>query len=145
MNNHYYDENGVYTGSAPAHAGSLPPANAVRTPPPSRPGFWPVRSGDEWRLVEDHRGEQGRLNGRRAVIVDLGPLPEGWNAPEPPGAVPEGPRFFLTPSGTYHAEGCRYTAGAGEWLDPAALHERKPGASACGSCRPPALQLLYTA
>lgn len=233
MDNHYYDDNGIYTTSAPANEGSLPPAGAVREAPPSRPGYWPKRnaSDDGWELAEDHRGERGWLDGVPAVMRELGPLPDGWSStppsrtedassrekrqaafmeqtdpirdealtywaeaqgwrlaedeakshlalekctrlladyvaakeairtaipkegveervsvePEEDGgaAVPAEPTpasLYLTASGTYHAPGCRYTAGAGEWLEPAALRSRRPTAKPCGLCRPGAVE-----
>ncbi|MCD8138438.1 MAG: hypothetical protein LUE17_01430 [Planctomycetaceae bacterium] len=236
MDNHYYDDNGIYTTSAPANEGSLPPAGAVREAPPSRPGYWPRRTAanDGWELAEDHRGERGWLAGVPAVMRELGPLPEGWSATPPlraedescrekrrtafmeqadplrdealtywaeaqgwrlagdeaqsrtalekctrllveyvaakeavrdaipkeesgpnladaedagdvgavedkTGDVPAAARLYLTASGTYHAPGCRYTAGAGEWLEPATLRSRRPTARACGLCRPGAV------
>lgn len=116
MDNHYYNANGLYTGSAPAHEGSLPPANATRTPPPPpRPGLLPVWNGETWDLVEDP-----------------GARPE-------PSPQPEAARFFLTASGTYHREGCRYTKSLGGWFSLGEIRERKPGAKACAGCRPPVL------
>ncbi|MCD8351444.1 MAG: hypothetical protein LUC93_12625 [Planctomycetaceae bacterium] len=233
MDNHYYDDNGIYTCSAPANEGSLPPAGAVRESPPSRPGYWPKRTAanDGWELVEDHRGERGWLAGVPAVVRELGPLPEGWSSTPPPQANEDACRdkrqaafieqtdpirdqaltywaeaqgwrlagdeaksqialdkctrlltdyvtakeairaairkeaaeesvqadaggesekggdvvnpapasLYLTASGTYHAPGCRYTAGAGEWLQPSAVRSRRPTAKACGLCRPGAV------
>lgn len=213
MENHYFDERGTYTASAPANPGSEAPDNALRVAPPRRDGHWPVlnAAGDGWDLAEDHRGRAGWLNGERRIIDALGPLPEGWSD-EPPPAVddrtPEErreddyrveadplrdaalsyraeaeawllagdraragaasakaadrlrrylevkeairgrhpatggetaaavPLFYLTNAGTVHAEGCAYTAAAGEWLSLAAIRERNPGARACGRCYP---------
>lgn len=115
MDNHYYNANGAYTGSAPAHKDSLPPANATRTPPPTRPGFWPVWKGDGWELVQDHAGRS------RAT------------------PQPEAPRFFLTASGIYHREGCRYTESLGRWFSLGDIRRRKPNANPCGKCQPPVL------
>lgn len=80
MENYYYDENGVYTGSIPAHEGSLPPDNAIRAAPEFRDGFCPVLndSRDGWILVEDNRGRQGWVDGVAVVVGELGPLPENW-------------------------------------------------------------------
>lgn len=235
MENHYFDENDVYTGSASVNPGTLPPADALRTAPPRRDGYWPVRNqaGDGWELMEDHRGEEGWLHGQSAVITALGVLPEGWSA-SPPTDVPamdasekraaqyraradpyrdaalsyqaeaaawrllgdeemalaaaakmdeqlrrylsakeavrsettysaecqneeaaetastgEGEkaatpesgaeRYYLTRSGTYHAEGCAYTTAAGEWLAPAEIAARKKDARPCSRCEPPPL------
>lgn len=218
MENHYFDGNGVYTGSAPAHDDSLPPANAVRNAPPSRPGFWPVldAGSGEWTLLEDHRGREGWVGGVHTVVAALGPLPEGWSDAAPPreyvrtpaekrrdeyarlldpvrdeaiaywleaearrvggdetgcesataifrerlerylrqkeairAALPDATpepetagqpgRYYLTASGTYHVDGCRYTQSAGEWTDPDGIRRRRPHAKPCGLCRPPVL------
>lgn len=89
MNNHYYDENGVYTASAPVNPGTIAPANALRVPPPERSGYWPVLNAarDGWDMAEDHRGRRGWLDGRAITLAGIGPLPEGWsdlpaNAPD---------------------------------------------------------------
>lgn len=85
-NNHYFAENGVYLSSAPANAGSMPPENAVRTPPPFRDGYWPVweRERGAWALREDHRGRTGWVDGAPATIAALGPLPDNWTDEPPP-------------------------------------------------------------
>lgn len=94
MRNHYYDENGIYTISAIANAGTIPPDGALRTPPPEREGFWPVlnAAGDGWELVEDHRGEEGWRNGVPSRIEEIGPLSEDWSAepPKPPAVTDPG-------------------------------------------------------
>lgn len=104
MENHYFDADGVYTGSAPANTGTLPPDTALRTAPPARQGYWPVLNGtrDGWELVEDHRGEEGWLDGSPATLHTLGPLPSGWQTlpPEQPG--PADPAEMR--KAAYHAE-----------------------------------------
>ncbi len=69
----------------------LIPAHAVAADaallPPSRDGYARVlnAAGDGWEYVEDHRGKEGWLpGGAPHVVVDLGPLPEGWSEIEPP-------------------------------------------------------------
>ena len=165
MENHYFDENGIYTGSAPAYPGTVPPDNALRDAPPRKDGHWPVRDvgGTGWILVEDHRGREGWLNGRPAMIAAPGPLPEGWKdtpsnqvedteevgpAPlsSPPAdnadSVADGTKgmvdrmFYLTSSGTWHAEGCTYTRSAGQWLRLGDIRSGNPKAKPCARCRP---------
>ncbi len=94
MNNHYFSETGAYTESAPANPGALPPANALRSEPEKRQGFWPVVNAarDGWDYVEDHRGEEGFVKGVREVITVLGPLPEGWSVTAPEPESPAGDR-----------------------------------------------------
>lgn len=81
MENYYFDEHGIYTGSAPAHENSFPPENALRIAPTLRDGSWPVLNAarDGWDLAEDHRETRGWLNGQPAIMDVLGPLPEGWS------------------------------------------------------------------
>ncbi len=89
MHNHYFSEAGEYTESAPANPGALPPANALRAEPENRPGFRPVVNAtrDGWDYVEDHRGEEGWLNGAKTSVTALGPLPEGWSVTPPEGVT----------------------------------------------------------
>lgn len=136
MENHYFDAEGIYLGSAAANPGSVPPRNALRTPPPEKPGWWPVvdAEGTGWNLREDHRGKRGFVAGRLVCVEQLGPLPEGW--------MEEGTaaRYFVSRSGVYHREGCRHAArGNGEWLAPDAVLTARPGARPCLQCRPGAL------
>lgn len=85
MENHYFDENGAYTGSAPANDGTVAPENALRLPPPRQDGYWPVlnSSCDGWELMEDHRGLRGWIDGRYGVVTTLGPLPDDWREDTP--------------------------------------------------------------
>lgn len=69
----------------------LIPAHAVAADvaplPPTRDGYARVlnATGDGWEYVEDYRGKEGWLpGGAPHVVVDLGPLPEGWSEIEPP-------------------------------------------------------------
>ncbi len=136
MENHYFDAAGIYTGSAPANPGSTAPQNALRLAPPARSGHWPVlnSAGDGWELREDHRGDEGFINGVPARVESLGPLPPGWS-----GAPPAGPeRYFLTRTGAYHRASCHCVGAAGEWLALADIAGRNPSARPCGRCRPPA-------
>ncbi len=137
MENHYFDAAGVYTGSAPANPGSGAPRDALRTPPPRQAGHWPVLNpaGDGWELREDHRGEEGFVDGAPYRIEALGPPPPGWSRTPPD----EAERFFLTRTGVYHRADCRHAAtAAGGWLDLAALAARERPARPCARCRPPA-------
>lgn len=84
-NNHYFDAQGLYSGSAPANPGSAAPANALRVPPSEKTGFWPAvnAAGDGWDLREDHRGRRGWVRGEPAVVAEVGPLPDGWSDARP--------------------------------------------------------------
>ena len=94
MENHYFDADGVYAGSAPANEGTLPPDCALRVAPPAREGHWPVLNAarDGWDLVEDHRGEKGWLDGSPATIHAPGPYPPGWQALQPGPAAATDPK-----------------------------------------------------
>ena len=74
-----------FTISQPANKGSLPPVNATRTPPPQCPqGKWAGRHGGAWRLIEDHREEEGFVGNEPVTIKDFGPYPAGWSKDPPP-------------------------------------------------------------
>lgn len=81
MKNYYFDENGVYTGSALANPGTITPENALRIAPDQKDGYWPVLNENKtgWDLALDYRGKQGRINGCPTVITSLGPLPDNWD------------------------------------------------------------------
>ncbi len=92
MLNNYFNINHPlrpYTHSLPATPGTVPPPNALRdsAPPTAPEGFWPGESGGVWVNIEDHRGEEGYVNGEPFTITDFGPYPQGWST-EPP-APPE--------------------------------------------------------
>jgi hypothetical protein len=89
MHNNYFDESHPlhpYTHSTFAAPGTLPPVNALRddTEPVITPGFWPREKAGVWVDVEDHRGEEGYVNGKATTIKELGPCPDGWSATPPP-------------------------------------------------------------
>lgn len=81
-----------YTGSVPGSGNpiALPPENSSTIPPSFQDGyaaFWNPDVGN-WRNVEDHRGEEGWVNGERFTINDVGPYPDGWSSTEPPPPPP---------------------------------------------------------
>jgi hypothetical protein len=79
--------NGYYVGAPVEDYGYLP-SNATYTAPDVVPGYIPRWSGSAWEQVEDHKGEQGYLDGQPHTIKDYGPWPEGWSD-EPPPPTPE--------------------------------------------------------
>lgn len=87
MQNHYYDNTHTlrpYTHSLEAMPGTIAPANALRgEKPTAKPGFWPGEKGGKWVDIEDHRGEEGYVNGEAFTIRDFGPYPDGWSTEEP--------------------------------------------------------------
>jgi hypothetical protein len=90
--NYYYDSEKFlkpFTHECFANPGSFPPDNAVRTAPPAlAEGFWPCFIDGEWRLIEDHRGEKGYLDGQGDEIKEVGPYPDNWSF-EAPAPTPE--------------------------------------------------------
>lgn len=89
--NYYFAESGEYTMATEAYQDALPPPDALRVAPAFAEGYWPVvtESRDGWIMLEDHRGEEGWVDGERVAITVLGPLPEGWMATPPEVIVPE--------------------------------------------------------
>ncbi|MDR0620717.1 MAG: hypothetical protein LBJ61_02410 [Deltaproteobacteria bacterium] len=91
--NYYFDDTDPlkpYRSECVANKGSLPPLNATRiAPPPEVEGKWRVFKGGKWGYVEDHRGEEGYLNGVPTEIKALGPYPSGWSATPPPPTAEE--------------------------------------------------------
>lgn len=87
MHNHYFDVNGAYVMSTEAYDWAICPPDALRIPLPDPvpEGFWPVvnQTRDGWDMVEDHRGEEGYIDGEPVRIAALGPLPEGWTTDTP--------------------------------------------------------------
>ena len=61
----------------------LMPPNATTVKPVMKAGYAPVWDGKVWEQVEDHRREEGYVNGEHTVIKELGPYPIGWST-EPP-------------------------------------------------------------
>ena len=43
-----------------------------------------LQEGDEYTLMEDHRGASGWVNGEAFTVEVFGPLPEGWSSAPPP-------------------------------------------------------------
>ena len=61
------------------------PANCVMEEPTLVDGLIPRWNGDKWEQVEDHKGEQGYLDGEPFTVNEYGPLPEGFSLePLPP-------------------------------------------------------------
>ncbi|MDR0339502.1 MAG: hypothetical protein LBH65_04420 [Desulfovibrio sp.] len=91
--NHYFNiesPHRPYTQSLDATPGTFPPLNALRgnAPETNVKGKWPCESGGKWVQTEDHRGEEGYVDGEHTTIKDVGPLPTGWST-TPPGPTEE--------------------------------------------------------
>lgn len=87
MYNHYFNEKGEYTLTTVAYEGTIPAPNCVRMESMLKvtAGFWPVVNAakDGFDLVEDHRGKEGWLDGKRVKVTDVGPLPDDWSDTPP--------------------------------------------------------------
>jgi len=120
LQNHYFDPTSSfhpYVGSLDAREGSIAPDNALRvdlpfaftgdgTPkkenvPSEYKGFWPCEEDGIWILAEDHRGEQGYVDGKSVTIKDVGPLPDGWSDTPPPQPFHPGPDYEKQEDGTW--------------------------------------------
>lgn len=64
----------------------LIPGNAcLDAPPAAKKGYAVCRSETGWELVEDNRGViYSTADGAPAMLSDLGPVPEGFTAKQPP-------------------------------------------------------------
>jgi hypothetical protein len=86
MQNHYFDDSGYYTRSAPANPDSAPPRNALRTAPPEAgDNQWPCVVDGAWALAESYKGKTAydTSTARPLEIENHGPLPEGLTLQEP--------------------------------------------------------------
>ena len=94
MQRHIYDhDTGEYLGSVLLYENPEEPdkylgggPRSLAVAPPHIPAGHAARlntAGDGWDLVEDHRGQEGWLDGQSHTIVDLGPLPAGWLDEQP--------------------------------------------------------------
>ena len=122
LQNHYFDEQGIYIGSLPVGQEELPPRDAIRVAPPQKTGYWPVLNStrDGWDLAEDHRGQEGWVNSEHIRIAELGALPEGWSdtPPVPPDTrTPEEKRraAYFMEADVFRNEALSYQAEADAW------------------------------
>ncbi|OCF95526.1 hypothetical protein A9G08_04555 [Gilliamella sp. wkB195] len=88
MINYYYDNTNElkpYTHQLDANADTLPPDNALRTPPPEKHGFWPCFKNGAWVLIENHRGKTSyNIETTESVEIDyVGPVRDGFTLLEP--------------------------------------------------------------
>ena len=85
----------------------LLPSNATYKEPVFIDGYWPCWNGEDWEQVEDHKGEQGFVNGEPFTIKDYGPYPAGWSKTPPP----------PTPEEIAEATKAQFTAAIQQYLD----------------------------
>ena len=81
-----YDAGGYFAGESEDYG--LLPNNATYTSPTLQDGHVPHWTGDAWEQVEDHKGQEGYVDGQPHTIKSYGPLPQGWSD-TPPEPTPE--------------------------------------------------------
>lgn len=77
---------GEYIGPIEINSGILPNGATWDVPPEPREGYILFHRPDgSWEYVEDHRKEEGYVDGVHTTINKIGPYPAGWStvAPEP--------------------------------------------------------------
>lgn len=82
-----YTADGYFAGEVEDYG--LLPHNATRTAPTVVDGKIPHWTGSAWEQVENHKGENGYLNGAPYTIKEYGPLPDGWSDTPPPPTAAE--------------------------------------------------------
>ena len=73
---------GEYVGPIEDY-GFLPNGATYEEPPKPKEGFARFFLNNEWRYIEDHRGEAGYIENQYYVIKDAGPYPPGWSVNPP--------------------------------------------------------------
>ena len=74
---------GEYVGPIEVFSDLLPNGATWDEPPAAAEGFTRFYKNGKWEQVEDHRGQEGYVNGEKVTIREVGPLPDGWST-EPP-------------------------------------------------------------
>lgn len=91
--NNYFDDTHAlhpYTHSTQFNVGSIAPENAIRGEVPAiNPGLCPCEKDGTWIDVENHKDEEGFVNGEAFTIKEYGPYPDGWTAKKPPPTLEE--------------------------------------------------------
>lgn len=85
--NNYFDQHipcGPLLTRCPPTKDSMLPANALQgSTPTSKAGYHPGEKNGKWIQIEDHRSEEGYLDGQPHTISDFGPYPDGWTTTPP--------------------------------------------------------------
>lgn len=77
------DHKGFFVAEIDDDGGFLP-AGAIYEAPDFSNGYIPRWNGAAWEQVENHKGEEGYINGETFTIKAYGPLPDGWSETAPP-------------------------------------------------------------
>lgn len=86
---------GEYIGPIDCWDEVLPNGATWDCPPDAKEGFARFYRNGKWEFVEDHRKEDGYVNGVKTTIHEVGPLPEGWST-EPPAPTVDEARAWKT-------------------------------------------------
>ena len=83
-----YDAERYYVGESDDYGSGLQPSNTAGQDdwPEIVDGFIPRKLSGQagWEQVENHKGEEGYVNGEPFTIKDFGPYPDGWSTEPPP-------------------------------------------------------------
>lgn len=79
---------GEYIGPIDCWDEVLPNGATWDAPPDAKEGFARFYRNGKWEFVEDHRKEEGYVNGVKTTIHEVGPLPKDWST-EPPAPTKE--------------------------------------------------------
>ena len=82
-----YDASGYFVEAVEDYG--LLPNNATRTAPKPQDGYIPRWNGNQWEQIEDHKGQEGYVDGKPFTIKEYGPLPDGFNKFPPPPTLEE--------------------------------------------------------
>lgn len=82
-----YDENGYFAGGIEAF--DLLPNRATWEEPAITDGCIPRRVNNQWTQVENHKGQNGYVNGQPVTVTEYGPLPEGFSTKNAPTTLTE--------------------------------------------------------
>ena len=79
---------GEYLGPIECWDELLPNGATWDCPPDAKEGYTRFYRNGKWEFVEDHRKEEGYVNGVKTTIHEVGPLPKDWST-EPPAPTKE--------------------------------------------------------
>ena len=77
-----YTADGYFVGEVEDYG--LLPNNATYTAPQEQDGHIPRWTGEAWEQVENHKGQEGYVDGKPYTVKEYGPLPEDWSDTPPP-------------------------------------------------------------
>lgn len=78
-----YTTDGYFAGMLEDY-GFLPANSTYTKPLADKKGFVQRWNGKSWEYVENHKGENGYVDGKPFEVKEYGPLPAGWSETPPP-------------------------------------------------------------